>query len=72
MTLEYLIMDSDAWASFKGKVYDISAYAKRHPGGSVIYQAAGRDGTELFNRHHSYVDIDKYMANFYIGRLASY
>ena len=38
----------DCWTIHKGKVYDITAYAKIHPGGKVIYQGAGKDMTELF------------------------
>jgi cytochrome b involved in lipid metabolism len=32
-----------------GKVYDVTEYAKRHPGGNVIYQGAGKDATLIFN-----------------------
>ncbi len=39
---------SDCWTSISGKVYDISKYIARHPGGQVITQACGTDGTQLF------------------------
>lgn len=40
----------DCWTVIHDKVYDIIAYADslKHPGGEQIYQACGRDATELF------------------------
>jgi cytochrome b involved in lipid metabolism len=35
----------------KGVVYDVTQYAARHPGGSVIYDAAGKDGTALYGKY---------------------
>eukprot|EP00300_Choanocystis_sp_HF-7_P021775 c20871_g1_i1.p2 GENE.c20871_g1_i1~~c20871_g1_i1.p2 ORF type:complete len:425 (-),score=69.43 c20871_g1_i1:13-1287(-) len=34
------------------RVYDITEFMKRHPGGSVIKYQAGRDGTALFETFH--------------------
>lgn len=39
---------ADCWTAISGKVYDISKYIARHPGGQVITQACGKDGTQLF------------------------
>ena len=33
-----------------GVVYDFTEYASRHPGGAIIYDAAGKDGTALFSK----------------------
>ena len=36
-----------------GKVYDLSAWVKRHPGGSIpLLQYAGRDMTDAFRAYH--------------------
>jgi len=40
----------DAWTSIKGNVYDITEFANEHPGGGIILQAAGIDGTQLFSK----------------------
>lgn len=37
----------------KLQVYDVTAFAKSHPGGRVIYEFAGRDATDVFSAFHS-------------------
>ena len=40
----------DAWSVFNGKVYNMSEYARFHPGGEKeLMRVAGRDGTRLFS-----------------------
>ncbi len=39
---------SDCWTIVNGKVYDITSYIPRHPGGDEILRACGVDGTSLF------------------------
>ena len=41
--------DDDVWTIFQGKVYDITDYAKVHPGGRKIFLGKGKDCTELYN-----------------------
>jgi cytochrome b involved in lipid metabolism len=44
----------DAWSAFNGKVYNMSEYARFHPGGEKeMMRVAGRDGTRLFSEHPS-------------------
>lgn len=38
----------DCWTIIEGRVYDITSYISRHPGGGDILQACGQDGTSLF------------------------
>jgi hypothetical protein len=38
----------DCWTIISGKVYDITEYVPRHPGGDEILMACGKDGTSLF------------------------
>jgi len=40
------------WTAIDGEVYDISAFVKAHPGGSIIRLAAGRDATVLLESYH--------------------
>lgn len=38
----------DCWTIINGTVYNMTNYIARHPGGSVIVDACGQDGTLLF------------------------
>ena len=41
------------WSSINGKVYDLTAWINRHPGGSSrILSICGRDGSAAFNAQH--------------------
>lgn len=43
----------DCWVSFHGEVYDMTNFAKSHPGGAhLIQDVAGKDGTETFREVH--------------------
>jgi len=40
---------SDCWMIINGKVYDVTSYVPRHPGGAAeIQQGCGTDATQLF------------------------
>lgn len=39
----------DCWTIIEGKVYNITSYVPRHPGGNNILSACGTDGTAFFN-----------------------
>jgi cytochrome b involved in lipid metabolism len=44
----------DCWVVLHGDVYDLTNYARRHPGGaSIITQLAGIDGAQEYARFHS-------------------
>ena len=40
--------EGNAWISINRKVYDISNYVNRHPGGRIIMDQAGKEGTNVF------------------------
>jgi len=43
----------DLWVAIRGKVYDLTTYQNRHPGGFRLMQlGAGRDVTHLFEAYH--------------------
>lgn len=47
----------DAWMVLSGRVYNITHYMPFHPGGAqILMQAAGKDGTGLFQRYHPWVN----------------
>jgi cytochrome b involved in lipid metabolism len=42
------------WSAVNGNVYDLTAYAPKHPGGKEqVYAICGKDGTQLFEGQHS-------------------
>lgn len=41
---------TDCWTIISGSVYDITDYVARHPGGDVIAEACGTDGTTMFTK----------------------
>lgn len=61
-----------AWIAVRGKVYDITSYIARHPGGAdVLLIAAGRDATTVFETYHSLDEIGplKTLNKFFVGEL---
>lgn len=66
---------NDCWMAINGKVYDVSGYAVRHPGGATVYEGCGTDATTLFearptasNTPHSN-KAQEDLGNFEIGML---
>lgn len=61
----------DCWTSINGKVFNITPYVDFHPGGvGEIMKCAGRDGTALFNKYHSWVNADRMLENCLVGVLS--
>lgn len=44
---------SDCWTIISGKVYNLTDFIARHPGGSEILRACGTDATTLFTTRHT-------------------
>lgn len=60
----------DAWMALNGKVYNITPYAKFHPGGvPELMRGAGRDGTKLFGEIHPWVNYETMLAACLVGLL---
>uniref|UniRef100_A0A8C7E1J6 Cytochrome b5 heme-binding domain-containing protein n=1 Tax=Naja naja TaxID=35670 RepID=A0A8C7E1J6_NAJNA len=62
----------DRWLVIDRKVYDISRFYRRHPGGSrTIGCYAGQDATDPFTAFHlDKTLVRKHMASLLIGELA--
>ncbi|XP_068004230.1 acyl-CoA (8-3)-desaturase-like isoform X1 [Melanerpes formicivorus] len=62
----------EQWLVIDRKVYDVSKFSKRHPGGSrVISHYAGQDATDAFVAFHSdKALVKKYLKSLLIGELA--
>ncbi|OMJ90020.1 hypothetical protein SteCoe_7699 [Stentor coeruleus] len=61
--------NSDCWMALEGKVYDVTKYISSHPGGDIILNAAGTDGTEFFKSYHPWVDPQEYVGKYFLGNL---
>lgn len=60
----------DCWTSINGRVFNVTRYIDFHPGGvEEIMKCAGRDGTALFNKYHSWVNPDRLLENCMVGIL---
>jgi cytochrome b involved in lipid metabolism len=52
----------DCWVVINGKVYDLTEFLGRHPGGpKSILAWAGKDGSEVFNHIHQEAWIQQYL-----------
>ncbi|CAJ1391976.1 unnamed protein product [Effrenium voratum] len=52
----------DCWVALNGKVYDLTEFMDRHPGGpTTILAWAGKDASKLFNDIHKGVKIEQYL-----------
>ncbi|KAI5808684.1 hypothetical protein DFH27DRAFT_607017 [Peziza echinospora] len=60
------------WMALEGKVYNITAYIPFHPGGEgELLRCAGKDGTDLFMKTHSWVNVDGMLGGCLVGILVS-
>jgi len=63
---------NDIWMAIRGKVYNITPYMDYHPGGTdELMRAAGKDGTDLFDEIHNWVNIESMLEKCFIGPLKS-
>ena len=61
--------EEDCWIIVKNKIYDITKFLKRHPGGSAPLRYAGIDTTKVFHKIHSPSVLLKMGSKFEIGLL---
>jgi cytochrome b involved in lipid metabolism len=62
--------ETGIWTIIDGKVYDISEWIPKHPGGVIpIMRIAGKDGTDLFknNPFHKGKNTEGIIKNYFIG-----
>lgn len=58
----------DCWLASNGRVYDVTSFVDKHPGGEAILQGCGKDMSEFFNTKHAKQSKEQLPA-FYIGDL---
>lgn len=61
----------DCWMVIQGKVYDVSSWVTRHPGGDLIMQGAGREATAFFVPYHP-SKVSKMLRKYEIGIVDDY
>lgn len=71
--LSSLNQEDNAHVAVRGKVYDVSTFLNRHPGGKdVLLIGAGSDVTIVFETYHAFSDsVSKVMEKYYAGELIS-
>ncbi|XP_076004560.1 cytochrome b5 reductase 4 [Genypterus blacodes] len=63
---------SDCWTCIRGMVYNITPYMDYHPGGEEeLMKAAGKDGTDLFDQVHRWVNYESMLKECLVGRMAT-
>ena len=40
--------EDDCWTIYESRIYDVTQYAKVHPGGAKIFLGSGKDCTQLY------------------------
>lgn len=60
----------DLWISIQGKVYNVTEWAKEHPGGDIpLLNLAGQDVTDAFIAYHpgtAWQYLDKFFTGYYL------
>jgi len=60
----------DGWMVLRGKVYNIGPYLAYHPGGSdIMEKCLGGDATALFDKYHSWVNLESLIGPLLLGYL---
>nr|QFG75030.1 MAG: flavin containing amine oxidoreductase [Megaviridae environmental sample] len=60
---------TDAWILLNKKVYNVTSWIDKHPGGDIILKWIGRDGTKQFNNIHPAYVKEKILPKYLIGKL---
>lgn len=65
--------ESDCWSIVNGKVYNLTSYVQKHPGGNaVIANICGKDGTNSFsNQHNTESKPKSVLSGFLLGSLGA-
>jgi len=61
----------DCWIAVRGKVYDVTSWVSRHPGGEdTLVLNGGRDATQIFESYHP-IRVFPLINKYYIGEINS-
>jgi cytochrome b involved in lipid metabolism len=60
--------EEDCWMVLDGRVYNVTRYFPFHPGGKKqLMRGAGKDASELFQKHHPWVNADALLEQCFLG-----
>lgn len=59
----------DAWIVIRDRAYDVTDFAVKHPGGDIIFTAAGGDATDVFAAFHAGTDSWKMLPPLCVGAI---
>jgi cytochrome b involved in lipid metabolism len=67
--------ENDAWCTYENNVYNITDYISKHPGGSIIKNAIGKDLSEIWTKfgvawHMDNLSILSKLETYKIGKLS--
>lgn len=62
---------SDCWLAIDGKVYDVTSYIGKHPGGNEITRGCGKDATQMFKQEGHSRQANLIASEYQIGILAN-
>ena len=64
---------SSVWIVIKGKVYDLTNFIEKHPGGDIIMDGAGGDCTPMWESYHPLAIIKRGpIKKYFIGMVRDY
>ncbi|CAD8152664.1 unnamed protein product [Paramecium octaurelia] len=64
---------NSAWIVINSKVYDVTKYLNKHPGGQEeLMKGVGTDGTALFMQNHPWVNAHYLLEQFQVGFLINH
>jgi len=62
-------VSTDCWLAVRGKVYDVTSWVSKHPGGEdPLVLNGGRDATQLFEAYHP-TKVYQYLTKYYVGEI---
>ena len=61
---------SDAWVIYRNKVYDITKWIPKHPGGNIILSGLGKDITTMFSNIGHSSNAKSILTSMLIGTIA--
>jgi len=63
----------DLWIVVDGKVYDVTGFVDKHPGGwLVMVNMGGKDCTDAFANYHPAQVYEKYLPYYYLGEVVDF
>ncbi len=66
--------ENDLWTYYKGDVYDITEFVKKHPGGKIILKAGGMDLEKVWDKfnvkwHKNSSRVGSFLNKYKIGKI---